>query len=89
MSADGFENTFVCVHTHLGLVWYVAADISAVQREGVHLKGSLVLIWGLGQGKGGLSSVRNHFMLLLADSFCKLQGWGLPVLLVLHGKKQY
>lgn len=48
MSTDGFENTFVCVHAHLGLIQYLAADISAVQQEGVHLKGSLVLVWGLG-----------------------------------------
>lgn len=54
MSADGFENTFMCVRTHLGLIRYLAANISAVQKEGVHLKGSLVLVWGLGQGKEGL-----------------------------------
>lgn len=57
MSTDGFENTFVCVHTHLDLIGYLAANISAVQKEGVHLKGFLVLVWGLGQGNRGLSSL--------------------------------
>lgn len=65
MSTDGFKNAFACVHGTLGLIRYLAANTSAVQKEGVHLKGSLVLVWGLGQGKEGLSSVRNHFMLLL------------------------
>lgn len=65
MSTDGFENTFVCVHAHLDWSWYLAANISAVQKEGVHLKHSLVLVGGLGQGNRGFSSVRNHFMLLL------------------------
>lgn len=54
MSTDGFENTFVCVHAHLGLIWYLAGNTSAVQKEGVHLKGSLVLVWGLGQEKEGI-----------------------------------
>lgn len=82
MSTDGFENTFVCVHAHLDLIRYLAASLSAVQKEGVHLKGSVVLVWGLGQRK------RVILCYFFADGSCKLQGWGLSVSIVLYGKKK-
>lgn len=39
----------------------LAANIFAVQKEGVHLKGSLVLVWGLGQGKGEVFICKESF----------------------------
>lgn len=69
MSTDGFENTFVCVCTHTRAWFGTLQQVSAIQKEGVHLKGSLVLVWGLRQGKGGPSSVRNHLCYFLQTVF--------------------